>query len=391
MPAEAAVGHRAGVDSRQGWRWRSPPAPLLALAVVWVVSMLLLGWLAPVQYRALLQEDQAVEWATAWLFLAAGLGWLLPAVRRRRAGDLLVAIFCLIVAGEEISWGQRLLGLSVPDYFLAHNAQQELTLHNLIPSAVQPKWFLLAALAGYGVLLPLVGRTRRGVRLLARLGVSVPAWRLAPAFAGASALLLWYPLTLTGEWVELLAGALFLAATPLPPVALWATLALAVPLGAGLVAGAGLIGRASLDQQVACAGIDVAALRDDLTIGTAATPRLGQMRSIHKRVWTATTDGYLTRDRLTGFDDAVCAGEAADAARRRYAIDPWGTAYWVSVERDDQGQRRAVVYSFGPNRRRDGTAQAPDGDDVGAVGWLPRTTNGPGGALITIVPDDREP
>ena len=36
----------------------------------------------------------------------------------------------------------------------------------------------------------------------------------------------------------------------------------------------------------------------------------------------------------------------------------------------DRDQQRVIVYSFGPNRRRDGTAEATDGADVGATGVL---------------------
>ena len=102
-------------------------------------------------------------------------------------------------------------------------------------------------------------------------------------------------------------------------------------------------------------------------MSAAATADLRQMRSIHKRVWTAAADGYLDRAETPGFDGAACGGApAADGERRRrYGIDPWGTSYWLSVQRIDRDHQRVVVYSFGPNRRRDGTAQEPADDDIG--------------------------
>jgi len=72
--------------------------------------MLLIGYFAPDHYQMLMQEDRPVEWTTVWLFLAAGVIGLRNSIRHRRIFDGLVALFCLFIAGEEISWGQRLLG-----------------------------------------------------------------------------------------------------------------------------------------------------------------------------------------------------------------------------------------------------------------------------------------
>jgi hypothetical protein len=93
--------------------------------------MLLVGSVAPERYEMLMQEDRFVEWGTVWLFLAAGLIGLRDSIRQRRIFDGLVALFCLFIAGEEFSWGQRLLGFYSPEYFLANNLQQEVNIHNL--------------------------------------------------------------------------------------------------------------------------------------------------------------------------------------------------------------------------------------------------------------------
>ncbi|MGI9075842.1 MAG: hypothetical protein ACR2G6_00760 [Gemmatimonadaceae bacterium] len=66
---------------------------------------------------------------------------------------------------------------------------------------------------------------------------------------------------------------------------------------------------------------------------------------------------------------------ATTSARRRYALDPWGMAYWIRIERPVDGERRILVYSFGPNRRRDGRAGeagSSRGDDIVVVGMLTR-------------------
>jgi hypothetical protein len=76
-----------------------------------------------------------VENSTA---IAAGLAGLLLILESRRAGNplrriLLIAAAAgvLFHAGEEISWGQRIIGFSVPEAIRAANTQGEFNLHNL--------------------------------------------------------------------------------------------------------------------------------------------------------------------------------------------------------------------------------------------------------------------
>ena len=111
--------------------------------------------LAPDLYLQVAQEDEIVEWATFWSLVVAGAVFL-----RRRWFGVALALFCFVVAMEEISWGQRLLGLRPPQYFLGHNYQQELNAHNLLPTIAR-KLAMSAVLAGYGIVLPLLRRWPR--------------------------------------------------------------------------------------------------------------------------------------------------------------------------------------------------------------------------------------
>src|SRR5688500_6247059 len=158
-----------------------------------------------------MQEYRVVEWWTAMLFLPDGVIALRRSVCQRRIGDALVALFCIFVAGEELSWGQRLIGYTPPAAFLEHNTQQELNLHNFRDLLGRPKWLLAGILAGYGLLVPAVARARSGRRILDAVRLTAPPVGAAPWFAAAIALLVWYPVEFTGEWVETLAGGLFLA------------------------------------------------------------------------------------------------------------------------------------------------------------------------------------
>lgn len=368
------TGHLPLSGSHSGKRQGGSDLPVLfhVVATLWLAGMLLFARYSPGQYVSLLQEDRPVEWGTVWLFAAAGIIHLRKAVRHRLIFDGLVALFCLFVAGEEFSWGQRLLGFGSPEYFLANNFQQEVNLHNLPGAVVKPKWVFIIALCGYGILLPVFARLVRPQNLLARIGATPPPAQLVPWYTAAVVLLLWYPVTLTGEWVEFLAGGLFIASKKMGAGTLWIVLSLALLFGVSMTKLTSAVERGRDSVRSQCARVEVQSLLNDLTRAGAATEKLKRRRAAHKRVWTAISEGYLNQEGIREFDGARCDGPATGEtqSRRRYVVDPWGMSYWLYAERVDEDRQRIVVYSFGPNRRRDGTAGAPAGDDIGLVGSL---------------------
>ena len=337
-------------------------------AAGWIAGMLAFAYRAPDRYAAAMQEDRVVEWWTALLFAAAAAVRLWRAVRERRVFDALVGAFCLFVAGEEVSWGQRLLGFTPPSPFLAHNTQQEFNLHNFAELFGRPKWVLAAALVGFGVLLPLATRAGWGRSLARRVGATSPPLALLPWFAACVALLVVYPVEFTGEWVECLSGFLFFASAGVSLAALWGSATATLALAAALSAVSERAGTAD-PARVSCARTEATALLGDLTTDSVARDRLLEGGTIHKRAWSAAEDGYIELGGATSFASAACTGSAAEdaPARRRYAVDPWGTAYWVKTVRTGEDTRSVLVYSFGPNRRRDGDAAETGpsrGDDV---------------------------
>lgn len=339
------------------------PRAAHALLALWVAAMLALSALAPVRYGSLLQEDGPVEWLGVFLFLAAALVFGLAALRGRRPGDAGVAAFCLVAAGEEISWGQRVLGYLPAETFLERNAQQEANLHNLVEAFGQPKWTLVAVLAAYGLLLPVLARTSVGARLLERLRVRVVPWPLAAWFAAAIMLLVWYPARFTGEWVEAMVGALFLlAARPAPR-----NLALAAGASALLAAGAERASAHAVARPsvVACARAEAAAILDDL-LRDQSSRLLADDDRVHRRLFSLWRDGELDAASASGLRAAPCDDDPRQRERRRsYGIDPWGNAYWVRVQAAAAEGRRIAAYSFGPNRRRDLSEDGRSrGDDI---------------------------
>lgn len=111
--------------------------PFLALVFFWKMKIN-----EPKLYFELVQEDQLLEQMQFLFYLVASLIALRVAWLFRTAGITLHAVLyfglfavLLLVAFEEISWGQRIFGIESPQYFVEHNLQKELNLHNLVVSA----------------------------------------------------------------------------------------------------------------------------------------------------------------------------------------------------------------------------------------------------------------
>lgn len=106
---------------------------LLAVCFVFLLSML--QRLDPINFARATSEDRFVEYAGALSFVLAGvlLSWLTvkrgPTLQRIIWG--MFAFGFLLVGMEEISWGQRILGVSTPTIIRDMNFQGEISIHNL--------------------------------------------------------------------------------------------------------------------------------------------------------------------------------------------------------------------------------------------------------------------
>lgn len=355
-------------------------------SVIWahliaIGAFALAAWLdahhADAYYRAV-QEDEFLEWGTFWAFLLAAGWFATAAVRERRAQGGVpwfhagVAFFCFVVAMEEISWGQRVLGYRPPTYFLANNFQQELNFHNVVDTSLR-KLAFKAVLAGYGVALPLLAAWPMVGTRLSRLGVRAPHPALVGPFALAAVVYEVYPWSFTGEWVEMVAGIAFLyvgslsasaltaATVPPRPVNTWMRAAwptLLTLLLAGATTAAWRHER-QVDPAVSqTARAEIAALLEDFRSGNLAS-RCG----VHRRLFTYMDRNDQTYLRQGRFASLVEQG--LPEARAEFLLDPWNSPYWLR-HRCEGDQEVAFVYSFGPNRRRDSTRWEILGDDVGA-------------------------
>ena len=340
-------------------------------------------------YIQSIQEDESLEWATFWAFLLAFLAAMVAAWRQVRQNGRLpwflagVGLFCLVVAMEEISWGQRLLDYRPPVYFLQHNFQQELNVHNL-PSQALRQLALKAVILGYGVLLPLGGLIPASGRFLSRIGILPPSLWLVPSFLIIYYTYDVYPWDFSGEVVELLLGMGFLLALLpaartrgsqrnlsgqlLPPLATW---------GLVVVLGSASPGLTQLLKPVnpelaATARVELEALSQDFV----TMFRLGRVRptrcGLNKRVYTV----FRMYPVLVQFNQSYLRqgaysrlrSQGLPAARADFFIDPWNSPYWIQHDcSEGSGGEQVMVYSFGPNRRRESTEWEVRGDDIAAT------------------------
>ena len=362
------------------------------LAAGLVLSVVALAWaldrFSPERYYRWLQEDEALEWITFWAFAGASILAFLLAARQRRGGTRLpwfllgVGVFCFFVAGEEISWGQRLLGFRPPAYFLETNFQQELNFHNVVETSLR-KLVLKAVIIGYGIVLPLLALFRPLRRLLRWAGVQAPSPALLPAFGVAFAIYQVYPWRFSGELVELMLGlGLFyallletwrpaaekgggLARRPFLVVAVSAVVLVLLGAAVAEITRRGLRHRPEL---IEAAKLESEALARDFR--SRAKTRCGR----HKRLFTFVKDYDQTG--LFDGEFAALTERGLPEERAAFFLDPWNSPYWIRHRCiRSAGVARAFVYSFGPNRRRDSSVWEIAGDDIGtmivATGSLP--------------------
>ena len=132
-------------------------APLLGAAVVGLSSR------SEGLYRLLVREDAILEWSQVAAYGAAVTIAVITVRKHRRDADLrsvmmvgTLAVVSFVAVGEELSWGQRILGFETPGVAAA-NRQGELTLHN-DARVEHPARLALLVAALYGTVAPLVVR-----------------------------------------------------------------------------------------------------------------------------------------------------------------------------------------------------------------------------------------
>ena len=161
-------------------------------------------WLDASTIHSLAREDGFFEYSTAIAFLVACVVALTLFAKstsgnnlfffttRRNIFYVLLAFLFFFIAGEELSWGQRIVGFDTPESIRARNLQEEFNIHNLefLDRAASNDSTLLVFLniermysmfwIAYCFLIPVISRVMGPVAALTR-SVNLP---LAPVWLG---------------------------------------------------------------------------------------------------------------------------------------------------------------------------------------------------------------
>ena len=197
---------------------RTISTPLLEISAYTVMAVLMatfviyLCYVEPVTFLRLIAEDQWGEYATAVSFGVCGLLLTLllfcRVPRLEKVVLLIIGLGAFFIAGEEVSWGQRIFGFATPQLLSQFNIQGELNLHNLdgvdnahlrsIAVHLIVGWLLLSSVVAVGF-----PRYRDRVQ---RMGIPLIPVRLFPIFLLAPYFLHSWPVLRSDEFIELFLG-----------------------------------------------------------------------------------------------------------------------------------------------------------------------------------------
>lgn len=132
-------------------------------AIVFGIYSVYLAFSDTQAYFDFIYEDGVLETVSALSWLFAALCMTVYVIMhkadsrihgQRKYLIIMIALF-ILCGGEEISWGQRLIGYSPPDLMMSINLQQETNLHNIGSISVFSNLFFLLT-CSYFIVLPII-------------------------------------------------------------------------------------------------------------------------------------------------------------------------------------------------------------------------------------------
>ncbi len=143
-------------------------------------------------------EDDVIESITAILFLVSAVGFFIVMAKSeflKQKGTksaylmtLAWALLMVVFAGEEISWGQKILMFETPESLKEINQQEEFNIHNIefVDSFLGGKYrYLSIMMLMTGLIIPLFAMTRFGRRICQKFAFPVAPLRYVVLFVGA--------------------------------------------------------------------------------------------------------------------------------------------------------------------------------------------------------------
>ena len=148
---------------------------LLLVAIMLAVSFILFFTNKPL-FNQYVIEDGVVEWLTVTGLLLGAFTCFARFVNYLRkkswiflAITLALGLMLFFVAGEEVSWGQRIFNIQSSEYFQQNNLQRETNFHNLLIGGVKINQVvfsigLIAMLVIYLAVFPFIYRRSNGFK-----------------------------------------------------------------------------------------------------------------------------------------------------------------------------------------------------------------------------------
>lgn len=147
----------------------------------------------------LISEDHLIEYLTAIFFGLSSLGFVVILARSTFLRECKFwwryfftfgwAVALFLAMGEEISWGQRILGFETPEFISEINTQDEFNIHNISFGNFggwTVQWFALQFITFVpGVILPISATTKWVPRLIQKLAFPVIPLGFVPIFFGS--------------------------------------------------------------------------------------------------------------------------------------------------------------------------------------------------------------
>jgi hypothetical protein len=125
---------------------------ILIVLVIMLLSYSVYFFLDEMTIARIGDEDHLFEYMTSLCFLLCSVIFMILSYRNRNIILLLLSVGFLIGFGEEISWGQRILGFATPESLHAINVQKEFNFHNIATWEIN---FLFKVFTlGFGIALP---------------------------------------------------------------------------------------------------------------------------------------------------------------------------------------------------------------------------------------------
>jgi hypothetical protein len=186
-------------------KFRTPLIILISiLPILIILGMYILNRENYPLYKRVGSEDNLIEWLQVLAYASSSILSFFLSLRFRKVSKIMFAIFLILslgflfVAGEEISWGQRLFGIEADGVFdgeteipvLKKNVQSETNLHNFVPIHSKVGYMYLG-IGAYGIfswfvvcILTKIFKIQKGIRKYLRY-FTVPPYLFLYFFVSA--------------------------------------------------------------------------------------------------------------------------------------------------------------------------------------------------------------